>query len=62
LSGYKQAMAHGVTLSTRKFSFAGEAFSLDSAVAARPAMAKSAYRGWKAAPTEKDPTYLERLN
>jgi hypothetical protein len=31
----------------------GEAFSLDSAVAAKAAMAKSAFRGLKAAPTRK---------
>jgi hypothetical protein len=31
--------------------FLWEAFSLDSAVAAKAALAKSAHRGWKAAPT-----------
>jgi hypothetical protein len=49
----KQAMVRGATLSARKLFFVGEAFSLDSAVAAGAAMAKSAHRGWKAAPTEK---------
>jgi hypothetical protein len=34
----------------------GKAFSLDSAVAAKAAMAKSARRGWKAAPTDKKAT------
>jgi hypothetical protein len=42
----KQAMARGATFSARTFLLVGEAFSLD-------------HRGWKAAPTEKDPTYLE---
>jgi hypothetical protein len=37
----------------------GEAFSLDSTVAARVAMAKSARRGCKATATENDPTNLE---
>jgi hypothetical protein len=39
-------MAHGATLSTRKFLFVGEASSLD-------------HRGREAAPTEKDQTDLE---
>jgi hypothetical protein len=30
----------------------GGAFSLDSAVAAKAALAKSAHHGWKAVPTE----------
>jgi hypothetical protein len=51
-------MARGVTLSASKFLFVGEAFSLDSAVAVKAVLAKSARRGWKAAPTEKDLTYL----
>jgi hypothetical protein len=51
-------MARGAILSASKFLFVGEAFSLDSAVAARAAMAKSARCGWKAASTE---AYLNLL-
>jgi hypothetical protein len=46
------------TLPARQL-FVGEAFSLDSAVAARAAMAKSAHRGWKAAPTKKAASFEE---
>jgi hypothetical protein len=48
LPGYssKEVMALGVPLSSRKFFFVGEAFSLDR-------------RGWKAAPTKKISTSLE---
>jgi hypothetical protein len=42
-------MAHSATLSARKLLVAGEAFSLDG-------------RGWKAALTAEDPTYLEVLS
>jgi hypothetical protein len=46
-------MALGAVYGQESLFFVGEAFSLDSAVAGITALAKSAHRGWKAAPTKK---------